>query len=248
MPLVPTLPTHEEKSRYLKGLFKRTYLRDVVERHNVHNDESVLDDLLNITASSIGSLTSPTKLSKTFLSEKQIRISSATIDLYLGYFADAFLIDRALRYDVKGRKYLQTPLKYYYTDVGLRNAKLGFRQQEETHIMENVLFCDLIRRGYDVDVGVVEQNVKKDDGKKIRRQLEVDFVVNRGEERYYIQSALSVADPEKRRQEIASLVRIPDSFGKIVVVRDYIKPWKDENGVLYLGIEQFLLDEDALEG
>ncbi|MBR4750981.1 MAG: ATP-binding protein [Thermoguttaceae bacterium] len=248
MPLVPALPTHEEKSRYLKGLFKRTYLRDVVERHNVHNDESVLDDLLNITASSIGSLTSPTRLSKTFLSEKQIRISSATIDLYLGYFADAFLIDRALRYDVKGRKYLQTPLKYYYTDVGLRNAKLGFRQQEETHIMENVLFCDLIRRGYDVDVGVVEQNVKTDDGKKIRRQLEVDFVVNRGEERYYIQSALSVADPEKRRQEIASLVRIPDSFGKIVVVRDYIKPWKDENGVLYLGIEQFLLDENALEG
>ncbi|NMA18420.1 MAG: ATP-binding protein, partial [Clostridiaceae bacterium] len=136
--------------------------------------------------------------------------------------------------------------KYYYTDVGLRNAKLGFRQQEETHIMENVLYCDLIRRGYDVDVGVVEQNIKTEEGKKIRKQLEVDFVVNRGEQRYYIQSALSIVNPEKREQEIASLIRIPDSFGKIVVVRDYIKPWKDNNGILYIGVEQFLLDENAI--
>ena len=141
---------------------------------------------------------------------------------------------------------MQTPLKYYYTDVGLRNARLGFRQQEESHIMENILYCDLIRRGYDVDVGVVEQNIKTEEGKKVRKHLEVDFVVNRGNQRFYIQSALSVSEPEKRTQEIASLIRIPDSFGKIVAVRDYIKPWKDENGILYIGVEQFLLDEESI--
>ena len=141
---------------------------------------------------------------------------------------------------------MQTPLKYYYTDVGLRNARLGFRQQEESHIMENILYCDLIRRGYDVDVGVVEQNIKTEEGKKVRKHLEVDFVVNRGNQRFYIQSALSVSEPEKRMQEIASLIRIPDSFDKIVAVRDYIKPWKDENGILYIGVEQFLLDEEAI--
>ena len=141
---------------------------------------------------------------------------------------------------------MKTPAKYYFTDVGLRNARLGFRQQEETHIMENVLYCDLMRRGYDVDVGMVEYNYKKDDGKSARAQLEVDFVVNRGNQRYYIQSALSVADPEKKEQEIASLIRIPDSFRKIVVVRDYIKPWQDDNGILYVGIEDFLLDESLI--
>jgi len=246
MPFVLTLETHEEKSQYLRDLFHRTYLKDVLERYNIQNDTEILDNLLDIVASSIGSLTNPTKLSNTFLSEKKIRISSATISKYLEYFEEAFLISRAKRYDVKGKKYIQTPLKYYYTDIGLRNAKIGFRQQEETHIMEHVLYCDLIRRGYDVDVGVVEQNIKTEAGKKTRKQLEVDFVVNRGERRYYIQSALSIANPEKRKREIASLVRIPDSFSKIVVVRDYIKPWKDENGILYLGVEQFLLDEDAI--
>ena len=148
-----------------------------------------------------------------------------------------------MRYDVKGKKYMQSPMKYYYTDVGLRNVKLSFRQQEETHIMENVLFCDLIRRGFDVDVGLVVQHVKTKDDLKIRKQLEVDFVVNRGNPRIYIQSAFSIDDPEKRKQETASLVRIPDSFAKMVVVRDYIKPWRDENGILYVGVEQFLLDE-----
>ena len=246
MPIVSSLPSHEEKSQYLRNLFKRTYIKDVVERYHIQNDTAVLEDLLNITASAVGSLTNPTKLSKTFLSEKQIKISSATIDKYLDYFVDAFLIYRANRYDVKGKRYMQTPLKYYYTDVGLRNARLGFRQQEETHIMENVLYLDLIRRGYDVDVGVVEQNIKTPEGKKLRKQLEVDFVVNRGDERYYIQSALSVAEPEKRKQEIASLIRIPDSFKKIVITRDYIKPWTDENGIQYVGVEQFLLDKNAL--
>ena len=159
---------------------------------------------------------------------------------------EAFLIRKAERYDVKGRKYIKTPVKYYYADPGLRNARLGFRQLEETHLMENVLYNDLIRRGFDVDVGVIEQNVRDDCGKKIRRQLEVDFVVNRGDERYYIQSALSIDDPEKKEQEIASLIKIPDSFKKIVVVKDYMKPWRDENGIQYVGIEDFLLDESMI--
>jgi predicted AAA+ superfamily ATPase len=206
-----------------------------------------LEDLLNVLASSIGSLTNPTKLSNTFASEKQLRISSDTIDRYLSYFVDAFLLQRSERYDVKGRKYIKTPVKYYFSDVGLRNARLGFRQQEETHIMENVLFNDLRRRGFDVDVGVVEVNTTEPGGKKVRKQLEVDFVVNRGTQRYYIQSALTVADPEKRKQETESLKRIPDSFKKIVVVREDIIPWHDEDGILYLGVEQFLLDETAID-
>lgn len=246
MPVVFSKDSHEEKSKYLKDLFQRTYIKDVIERHNIQNDKDVLEDLLNIIASAMGSLTNPTKLSNTFLSEKKTKIKSSTINQYLDYFIDAFLISKANRYDVKGKKYMKTPLKYYFTDVGLRNALLGFRQQEETHIMENIIYCDLRRRGCDVDVGVVEQNIKTDEGKKIRKQLEVDFVVNRGDERLYIQSALSIEDPEKHKQEIASLVRIPDSFKKIVVVRDYIKPWKDENGIQYIGVEQFLLEEKIL--
>ena len=247
MPVAFTLSSHEEKSRYLRDLFTRTYLRDVIERHSIQNDALVFEDLINTVASSIGSLTNPTKLSNTFKTEKHIKIGSATIDKYLDYFTDAFLICKSQRYDVKGKKYIRTPLKYYFTDVGIRNARLGFRQQEENHIMENVLYCDLIRRGFDVDVGVVEKNVVTDEGKKIRKQLEVDFVVNRGSERYYIQSALSIADPDKRLQEIASLVQIPDSFRKIVVTRDFIKPWIDENGIMYIGIEQFLLDDKILD-
>ena len=247
MPFVTSLETHEEKSRYLKDLFARTYIKDVLERHEIKNDAAVLSILLDILASGIGSLTNPTKLSNTFKSERQISIGSESIEKLIGYFEDAFLIEKAVRYDIKGRKYIGTPAKYYYTDSGLRNARLGFRQLEETHIMENVLYNDLIRRGMDVDVGVVEYNTKDSAGKKIRKQLEVDFVVNKGEKRFYIQSALSIAEPEKKEQEIASLKRIPDSFSKTVVVRDYLKPWQDENGIVYLGIEQFLLDEDILK-
>lgn len=247
MPFVTSLETHEEKSRYLKDLFARTYIKDVLERHEIKNDAAVLSILLDILASGIGSLTNPTKLSNTFKSERQISIGSETIEKYIGYFEEAFLIEKAVRYDIKGRKYIGTPAKYYYTDLGLRNARLGFRQLEETHIMENVLYNDLIRRGMDVDIGVVEYNTKDSAGKKIRKQLEVDFVVNKGEKRFYIQSALSIADPEKKEQEIASLKRIPDSFSKIVVVRDYLNPWQDENGIVYLGIEQFLLNEDILK-
>ena len=247
MPVVLSLSSHEEKSQYLRDLFTLTYLKDVIERNSVQNEAETLETLVNTVASAIGSLTNPSKLSNTFASEKHININSTTLDKYLNYFSDAFLISKVQRYDVKGRKYIHTPVKYYFTDVGIRNARLGFRQQEESHIMENILYCDLIRRGYDVDVGVVEKHIVTDDGKKVRKKLEVDFVVNRGSRRYYIQSALSVADPEKQKQEIASLIQIPDSFKKIIVVRDYIKPRQDENGILYIGIEQFLLDDNALE-
>ena len=246
MPFVWTMETHEEKSRYLRDLFSQTYIRDVLERHQIKNDAEILEILLNVLASGIGLLTNPSRLSNTFESERHIRIAPDTIDNYIGYFLEAFLIQKAERYDVKGRKYIRTPVKYYYSDTGLRNARLGFRQLEETHLMENVLYNDLIRRGFDVDVGVVEQNVKDKSGKNIRIQLEADFVVNRGDERYYIQSALSIADPEKKEQEIASLTRIRDSFKKIVVVKDYMKPWIDENGIRYIGIEDFLLDESLI--
>ena len=246
MPLVWMTPLHEERSRYLRDLFARTYIKDVLERHQIKNDAEVLEILLNVLASSIGSLTNPSKLSNTFDSERHIKIAPDTLDAYIGYFRESFLLNRAVRYDVKGRKYIKTPVKYYYSDVGLRNARLGFRQLEETHLMENVLYNDLIRRGYDVDVGVVEQNLRNSEGKNIRKQLEVDFVVNRGDERYYVQSALSVDDPDKKEQETASLIRIPDSFKKIVVVKDYIKPWRDEHGIQYVGIEDFLLDESFI--
>ena len=246
MPFVWTMETHEEKSCYLRDLFSQTYIRDVLERHQIKNDAEILEILLNVLASGIGLLTNPSRLSNTFESERHIRIAPDTIDNYIGYFLEAFLIQKAERYDVKGRKYIRTPVKYYYSDTGLRNARLGFRQLEETHLMENVLYNDLIRRGFDVDVGVVEQNVKDKSGKNIRIQLEADFVVNRGDERYYIQSALSIADPEKKEQEIASLTRIRDSFKKIVVVKDYMKPWIDENGIRYIGIEDFLLDESLI--
>ena len=247
MPIALSLKTHEEKSQYLRDLFTGTYLKDVVERHSVQNDTEVLDALLNIVASVIGSLTNPSRLSNTFDSEKHLKISSSTIEKYLGYFQEAFLLSKAERYDVKGKKYIKTPSKYYFTDVGLRNAKLGFRQQEETHIIENILYCDLLRRGYDVDVGVIEHNYKDNDRKSARSQLEIDFVVNRGNERYYIQSALSVADPEKREQEIRPFLRVSDSFRKIVVVGSRMHPWKDDNGIQYIGIEQFLLDEKAID-
>lgn len=247
MPLATSLESHEEKSRYLKDLFDRTYIKDVLERHEIKNDTEVLDILLDVLASGIGSLTNPSKLANTFKSERQIGIGSETIEKYIGYFEESFLIEKAVRYDVKGRKYIGTPAKYYYTDLGLRNARLGFRQLEETHIMENVLYNDLIRRGMNVDVGVVEYNTKDADSKKIRKQLEVDFVVNQGGKRFYIQSALSIADPDKKEQEIESLKRIPDSFSKMVVVRDYLKPWQDENGITYVGIEQFLLNEELLK-
>lgn len=247
MPLVLSKKTHEEKSKYLKDLFTKTYLSDVLEHNKILNEQTVLEDLLNIVSSSIGSLTNPTKLANTFQSVKQISISANTVSKYLDYFIDAFILYKAFRYDIKGRKYIETPLKYYFTDVGLRNARLNFRQQEENHIMENVLYNELIAREFDVDVGVVEYNHQDEQGRKIRTQLEIDFVANKGSKRYYIQSALTVADEEKRRQETNSLNRVSDSFKKIVVVKDDIIPWHDEQGILYVGIEEFLLDESAID-
>ncbi len=247
MPFVLQLKSHEEKSRYLKDLFSRTYLSDVLEHNHITNDQAVLENLLDILSSSIGSLTNPAKISNTFASSAQIKISANTISKYLNYFVDAFILYKAKRYDIKGRKYISTPLKYYFTDVGLRNARLNFRQQEENHIMENILYNELIARDFDVDVGVVEYNHTNTDGKKIRTQLEIDFVANKGNRRYYLQSALSVADEAKRTQEINSLIRVSDSFKKIVVVRDNIMPWHDDNGILYIGIEDFLLDESAID-
>lgn len=247
MPYTLSLESHEEKSKYLRDLCDRTYIRDVLERHRIQNESSVLGLLLDIVASGVGSLTNPSKIANTFASDRHINISSETVSTYLDYFINAFLLQKAVRYDVKGRKYLRTPSKYYFSDVGLRNARLGFRQIEETHLMENILYNDLVRRGFDVDIGEVEYNTRNAKGASIRKQLEVDFVVNRGSERYYIQSALSVSDPQKRDQEIASLLRIPDSFEKIVVVKDYLNPQRDENGILYIGVEQFLLDEGLLK-
>lgn len=247
MPLVLTKKTHEEKSKYLRDLFAKTYLTDVLERHKIANDKEVLEDLLNFVSSAVGSLTNPSKLEDTFKSVKKVNISSATISNYLDFFVDAFMIYKSQRFDIKGKRYIDTPYKYYFTDVGLRNAKLNFRQQEESHIMENIIYNELRIRGFDVDIGVVEYNYKDENGKSKRKQLEVDFVANKGGKKYYIQSALTIEDEAKREQETNSLKRIGDSFTKVVVVRDNILPWRDECGILYLGVEQFLLDENALD-
>lgn len=246
LPRVMSLSTHKEKSDYLQGLFKNTYMKDVIDRHKIRNDKQILDDLINIISSSIGSLTNPKKLSDTFRSTNKASINSTTIDIYLEYFEEAFIIDVARRYDIKGKKYIGTPVKYYFTDIGLRNARLNFRQQEENHIMENILFVELRARGYHVDVGVVEYRHLDKNGKDVRTQLEVDFIANGGGKIYYIQSALNVDDEGKRNQEINSLRRIPDSFKKIVVVKDDIMPWNDDNGILYIGIKDFLLDDHAI--
>lgn len=247
MPRLVSLLTHEEKSKYLKDLISTTYISDVLERNNIANDKEILEDLLNIVSTSVGSLTNPTKLSHTFKSLKNVSISNTTISNYLDYFIDAFILNKANRYDVKGKKYIDTPLKYYFTDIGLRNARLNFRQQEENHIMENILYNELMVRGFDVDVGVVESYRRNAENKKERVSYEIDFIANKIDKKYYIQSALTVADEEKRKQEINSLIRVNDSFKKIVVVKDDILPWHDENGILYVGIQQFLLDEKVID-
>lgn len=247
MPFLMTRKNHEEKSQYLKMLFDKIYLSDIMERNRINNEQSVLDDILNIISSSVGSLSNAGKIAATFASERQIKISNDAVTRYLELFCDAFLIAKVARYDVKGRKYIGSPVKYYYTDVGLRNARLNFRQQEENHIMENIIYNELVGRGYDVDVGIVEYNYKDSEKRSKRSMLEIDFVANMGSRRYYIQSALSVGEEEKRLQEINSLCRVGDSFRKIVVVKDNIIPWHDDNGILYIGIEKFLLEEAAMD-
>ena len=247
LPLVMTKKSHEEKAKYLQSLFDAIYISDIMDRNKLVYKKSVLDDILNIVSSSVGSLTNANKITNTFKSAKQMNIGAPTVNRYLDYFIDAFLLYKAERYDVKGRKYIGSPLKYYFSDVGLRNARLKFRQQEENHIMENIIYNELCGRDFSVDVGVVEYCYKDAEKKSKRTQLEIDFVANKGSKKYYIQSALTVADEEKREQEINSLKRVGDSFKKIVVVKDNILPWHDDDGILYIGIEQFLLDETAMD-
>ena len=247
LPLVMTKKSHEEKAKYLQSLFDAIYISDIMDRNKLVYEKSVLDDILNIVSSSVGSLTNANKITNTFKSAKQMNIGAPTVNRYLDYFIDAFLLYKAERYDVKGRKYIGSPLKYYFSDMGLRNARLNFRQQEENHIMENIIYNELCGRDFSVDVGVVEYCYKDAEKKSKRTQLEIDFVANKGSKKYYIQSALTVADEEKREQEINSLKRVGDSFKKIVVVKDNIIPWHDDDGILYIGIEQFLLDETAMD-
>lgn len=242
MPFVLRKETHEDKAKYLKDLFDLTYLKDVIERNKLRTDKDTLDELLNFVASSIGSLTNPTRLANTFQTIKHVNVKNESVSKYLDCFVEAYILEKSFRYDIKGRAYINTPLKYYFSDVGLRNARLNFRQQEENHIMENILYNELVARGFSVDVGVVEYRHADSEGKMIRSQLEVDFVVNAATKHYYIQSALTVAEEAKRLQEINSLSHIDDSYTKIVVVRDNILPWTDDKGILYMGIEDFLLN------
>lgn len=241
MPLILSHKTEEQKSNYLIKLFEITYKRDIIERNNIVKDD-ILDSLINILSSSVGSLTNPQKLYNTFISNGITDLSKNTINSYLDYLLDSFLIEKVERYDVKGKKYIQTPYKYYFADVGLRNARLNFRQQEENHIMENIIYNELVMRGYNVDVGVVEIR----EGQK-RKQLEIDFVCNLGSKRYYIQSALNLDTHEKTIQESKSLNNVGDSFKKIIVVKDNIKLWRTEDGIVVMGILEFLLNKDSLD-
>ena len=245
LPLILTLDTDKKKEDYLNNLYKSVYLVDVLERHKIKN-MGEFDELLRIIASSIGSPCNPTKLANTFKSVKNVAIHHQTINKYLGFLEDAFLVEKSIRYNIKGKKYINTLAKYYFSDLGIRNALLGFRQQEETHIMENIIYNELRTRGYHVDVGMVEVREPDKSGKLFRKQLEVDFVVNQGSQRYYIQSAFAMPTLEKEAQESASLLRIKDSFKKIIIVKDDIKPKRNEDGILTIGLKDFLLDKNSL--
>lgn len=245
IPLVLNQKTHEQKSVFLKSLFNEVYITDILSRNRIRNREE-LEELLDILSSAVGSLTNPNKLSLTFKSVKNKTINKTTIKKYLDAFCDSFLLEEAKRYDVKGRNYIGTPLKYYFSDMGLRNARLNFRQVEETHIMENIIYNELRMRGYDVDVGVVTANEVTKEGKKIRKQREIDFVCNMGSKRYYIQSALALPDRAKTEQEKKSLLLSGDGFKKIIVTKDAPAPLYDEQGILSMSIYDFLLNKDSL--
>ena len=246
LPSVVQLHNSEQKIEYLKNIFEETYINDIIGRHKVKN-RAELEELLNILSSAIGSLTNPRKLEDTFKSVKQVTISAKTINNYLGYLCDSFLITAAHRYDIKGRKYIGSPMKYYFTDIGLRNARINFRQLEETHTMENVIYNELLSRGYNVDVGVVTIQQRDSAGKMMRKQLEVDFVCNKGSKRYYIQSAYSMPTAEKMEQEQCSLVKIDDSFKKIIITKDTPTPTYNEAGILVMNVYDFLLNGNSLE-
>lgn len=246
IPLVLGFETADQKSDFLKSLFEETYISDITGRNNIRN-KAELEELLNILSSAIGSLTNPSKLSATFKSVKNKTISKETIIKYIDYLKDSFLIDSAIRYDIKGKKYINTPSKYYFTDLGLRNARLNFRQVEETHAMENIIFNELKVRGYNVDVGVVVMNEVDKNGKKIRKQLEVDFVCNKGSKRFYIQSAYALPDKEKMEQEQRPLVNTGDGFKKIIITKDAVAPLYNDEGILVMSIYDFLLNPDSME-
>jgi len=246
LPYCALLPTREEKADYLKHLFDEVFVRDIVERHKLQNDAE-LEILLNIVSSAVGSLTNPRKLEDTFASSGMGKLSASTIKQYLDHLCDAFLLEQALRYDIKGKKYISTPYKYYFTDMGLRNARLNFRQLEETHLMENAVYNELCMRGYSVDVGVVEINERQEDGKYVRKQIEIDFVCNRADERVYVQSAFSIPTTEKRLQEERPLRNVGDGFRKVIVTKDNVVRHHDENGVLIMGLQEFLMDARSIE-
>ena len=246
LPLVLSLSTDEAKESYLKDLYAKVYLTDIKDRYSIRCD-SELQELLQIIASTIGSPTNPSKLENTFKSVKNVTLSSKTINTYLSYLEDAFLIEKSIRYDIKGKKYINTLAKHYFTDMGIRNAILGFRQMEENHIMENVIYNELRIRGYSVDVGMVETRPLNSEGKRIRKQYEVDFVANRGSQRYYIQSAFIMPTDSKERQESNSLLNIDDAFKKIIIVKDYIKPKRNQLGIITIGLIDFLLKPELME-
>ena len=246
IPLVLGFETADQKSDFLKSLFEETYISDITGRNNIRN-KAELEELLNILSSAIGTLTNPSKLSATFKSVKNKTISKDTIIKYIDYLKDSFIIDSAIRYDIKGKKYINTPSKYYFTDLGLRNARLNFRQVEETHAMENIIFNELKVRGYNVDVGVVVMNEVDKNGKKIRKQLEVDFVCNKGSKRFYIQSAYALPDKEKMEQEQRSLVNTGDGFKKIIITKDAVAPLYNDEGILVMSAYDFLLNPYSME-
>ena len=245
LPLVVTMSNDERKMNYLKEQQKNVYINDVVERNNIKNDSELIT-LVEIISSTIGSLSNPKKLSDTFKSNAGVDISPKTISSYLKYLEEAFLIEKSERYDVKGKKYMSTPYKFYFSDIGLRNSFINFRQYEETHIMENVIYLELKRRGYNVDVGVVELKERKEN-EFTYKQLEIDFIANKGNNKIYIQSAFSMPTAEKKEQEERSLLKINDSFKKIIIVKDYIKRIRDDNGIIVMSVFDFLLDPNSLD-
>lgn len=246
LPLVLSFPAPDQKADFLKSLFEETYISDIIGRNNIRN-RAELEELLNVLSSGIGSLTNPSKIAATFKSVKNKTISKTTVQRYIDYLEDAFLIDSAIRYDIKGRKYIGTPSKYYFSDLGLRNARLNFRQVEETHAMENIIFNELKVRGYNVDIGVVVLNETENSGKKVRKQLEIDFVCNKGSKRYYIQSAFAVSDKKKMEQEQRSLIHTGDGFKRIIVTKDALAPLYNEEGVLIMNVYDFLLNPESME-
>ena len=246
LPLILSYKTEEQKSAYLKNLFEETYIKDIKERYNIRHEEE-FEELLNIISSSIGSLTNPTKLSKTFQSVKHVNVNPETIKNHLEYLCDSFLVSKAMRYDVKGKKYIDTPYKYYFTDMGLRNARINFRQDEKTHLMENVIYNELLIRGFNVDVGVVPVVTRDAEGKQVRSQLEIDFVCNQGSKRYYIQSAFRMNDEEKQQNEQAPLTKVNDSFKKIIITGEESLIHRNEQGITTMSIYDFLLNPNALE-